>query len=225
MTKQLILFCDFDGTITEKDNIVDIMREFSPQGWEEIVKDILDQRKTIRTGVGELFSLIPSSQKEQITQFVLEKANIRAGFQDFVTFTEEQGIKLLITSGGIDFFIHPMLEHYGLLDRIYCNSARFDDPTIQITWPNACDEHCDVDCGMCKTSIIRSYPTDQYYKVVIGDSITDLAGAKIADHTIARSFLKQKCEELGLPYSSFETFHDVIDTLKRLQQEVHPHSL
>ncbi|MEW9670667.1 2-hydroxy-3-keto-5-methylthiopentenyl-1-phosphate phosphatase [Ammoniphilus sp. 3BR4] len=220
MSKNIILFCDFDGTITEKDNIVDIMRQFAPQGWEEIVQSILSQEKTIRTGVGELFALIPSSQKEEITRFVLEQARIREGFKEFVAFTEEQGIHLLITSGGIDFFVHPMLEPFGLKERIYCNSARFNEPTIQITWPNSCDEHCDVDCGMCKTTIIRSFPADQYYKVVIGDSITDLAGAKIADYTIARSFLKQKCEELHLPHSSFETFYDVINTLKKLKLEI-----
>lgn len=214
MSKKLVLFCDFDGTITEKDNIVDIMRHFAPHGWKTIVEDILGQRITIRKGVGQLFSMIPSGRKEEITRFVLENARIREGFGEFVQFTEEQGIKLLITSGGIDFFVYPMLEPYGLTDRIYCNGSRFDKETIEITWPHSCDEHCDVDCGMCKTSIIRTYPSDQYFRIVVGDSITDLAGAKMADFTIARSFLKEKCEELNLPHTSFETFHDVIDAIK-----------
>ncbi len=218
--KKLILFCDFDGTITEKDNIVDIMKHFAPAGWEAIVQDILAQKKTIQTGVGELFSLIPSQEKENIIKFVVDVAQIRDGFREFVKYTREQGIQLLITSGGIDFFVYPKLEPFGLSEQIYCNSAEFDGETIKITWPHACDEHCDVDCGMCKTSIIRSYPSDDYYKVVIGDSITDLAGAKIADYTIARSFLKDKCEELGLPHSSFHTFYEVIDILKKLQAEI-----
>jgi 2-hydroxy-3-keto-5-methylthiopentenyl-1-phosphate phosphatase len=33
MSKSLVLFCDFDGTITEKDNIVAIMRRFAPPQW------------------------------------------------------------------------------------------------------------------------------------------------------------------------------------------------
>lgn len=217
MSKQLVLFCDFDGTITEKDNIVDIMKQFSPGAWKEIVQDILSQNKTIRNGVGELFATISSGKKADIVQYVLENAKIRDGFADFVRFTREKKIKLLITSGGIDFFVYPMLEPYQLHDQIYCNSARFDQSTIQITWPHPCDEHCDVDCGMCKTSIIRSYPSEQYFKVVIGDSITDLAGAKIADYTIARSFLQEKCEELQLPHASFQTFFDVIDILQKLK--------
>jgi 2-hydroxy-3-keto-5-methylthiopentenyl-1-phosphate phosphatase len=216
MNKKLILFCDFDGTITEKDNIVDIMKEFAPEGWQEIVNDILAQRRTIRDGVGALFSTIPSNKKEEITEFVLQHAKLREGFKEFVEYTVENGTQLLITSGGIDFFIYPKLAPFDLTDRIYCNASDFSGDTIRITWPHACDEHCKVDCGMCKTTIIRSYPSAEYYKVVIGDSITDLAGAKIADFTIARSFLKQKCEELGLPHASFTTFIDVIDILKKL---------
>lgn len=218
MRKEIILFCDFDGTITERDNIVDVMKSFAPPGWEDIVQDILQQRTTIRDGVGKLFATIPSHKKQDIIDFVMEKAQIRDGFEEFVHYTRDQDITLLITSGGIDFFIYPKLAPFSLQNDIYCNSASFNGPTIQITWPHACDQYCDVDCGMCKTSIIRSYPSDKYYKVVIGDSITDLAGAKIADFTIARSFLKEKCEELDLPHASFKTFHDVIDAIKQIQQ-------
>jgi len=217
MNKDIILFCDFDGTITERDNIVDVMKQFAPPGWETIVQDILHQRVTIREGVGKLFATVPSEKKQDIIEFVMKKAQIREGFEEFVQYTRDNNIRLLITSGGIDFFIYPKLAPFSLQDQIYCNGADFDQPTIQITWPHACDEHCDVDCGMCKTSIIRSYPSEGFYKVVIGDSITDLAGAKIADFTIARSFLKEKCEELELPHAPFETFYDVIDSIKQIQ--------
>lgn len=214
MNKKIVLFCDFDGTITEKDNIIDIMREFAPKQWKEIVDDILNRRKSVRAGVGELFSLIPSEKHEEITNFVLRNSNIRQGFDEFIEYVRREGIELLITSGGIDFFVYPMLAHYPLEGKIYCNGSDFTDETIRITWPHSCDDACDVDCGMCKSTIIRSYSSNQYHKVVIGDSITDLAGAKLADFTICRSFLKQKCEELSLLHASFEDFHEVIKILK-----------
>lgn len=47
-------------------------------------------------------------------------------------------------------------------------------------------------------------------KVVIGDSITDLAIAKLAELVIARDFLLQKCKEQSLPCKEFESFFDVI---------------
>ena len=41
MSKERIIFCDFDGTITVNDNIVAIMKHFNPDGWEGIVEQIM----------------------------------------------------------------------------------------------------------------------------------------------------------------------------------------
>jgi 2-hydroxy-3-keto-5-methylthiopentenyl-1-phosphate phosphatase len=219
MSKQLILFCDFDGTITEKDNIVAIMRRFAPPEWEALTEQILTQKVSVREGVGKLFSLLPASLKQEIVDYIVKEASIRPGFAEFVRFCKEQGIELLITSGGIDFFVEPILAPFDLDVPIYCNGSDFSGERIAITWPHRCDEHCTNDCGMCKTTIIRRYDPGRYYRVVIGDSITDLAGAKIADFVIARSLLAEKCEELHLPYRRFATFHDVIGILQSLNNE------
>ncbi|WP_432775078.1 2-hydroxy-3-keto-5-methylthiopentenyl-1-phosphate phosphatase [Brevibacillus gelatini] len=221
MSKKLVLFCDFDGTITEKDNIVAIVKKFAPPEWEAITEQILSQQISVQEGVGKLFQLLPSSLRQDIVDYIVQEATIRPGFADFVRFCREEGIELLITSGGIDFFVQPILAPFDLGGvPIYCNGSDFSGENITITWPHSCDEHCTNGCGMCKTTIIRRYDPATHYRVVIGDSITDLAGAKIADYVIARSFLAEKAKELALSHSTFATFHDVIDTLTELKQEV-----
>lgn len=221
MSKKLVLFCDFDGTITEKDNIVAIVKKFAPPEWEAITEQILSQQISVQEGVGKLFQLLPSSLRQDIVDYIVQEATIRPGFADFVRFCREEGIELLITSGGIDFFVQPILAPFDLGGvPIYCNGSDFSGENITITWPHSCDEHCTNGCGMCKTTIIRRYDPATHYRVVIGDSITDLAGAKIADYVIARSFLAKKAQELALPHSTFATFHDVIGTLTELKQEV-----
>lgn len=213
MSKQPIIFCDFDGTITETDNIIEIMKKFAPPEWEPIKDQILGQEISIRKGVGKMFSLLPSNLKEEITSFVLNQAKIRPGFSELLQYCDKHDIQFLVTSGGIDFFVYPLLNPFGLTDRIYCNTSDFSGDRIRILWPNACDEHCDRDCGMCKTSILRSYDEDQYERIVIGDSITDLAASKLADHVFARGFLIEKCEELGIIYTPYKDFYDVIEGL------------
>jgi 2-hydroxy-3-keto-5-methylthiopentenyl-1-phosphate phosphatase/methylthioribulose-1-phosphate dehydratase len=213
--KKPIIFCDFDGTITMRDNIVAIMKEFAPPEWEDITEKILGQEISIREGVTKLFSLLPSSKKEQITQFALEQAEIRPGFDRFLQHVEKEKLPFYVVSGGIDFFVDPILDPFGLSEsEVYRNESDFSDERIKIVWPYPCDDKCDVDCGLCKTSIIRSYPNDQYFKIVIGDSITDLAGAKLADVVFARGFLLEKCQQLGLRYYSFETFDDILKIMK-----------
>jgi 2-hydroxy-3-keto-5-methylthiopentenyl-1-phosphate phosphatase len=211
-----VLFCDFDGTITLSDNIVAIMKKYEPPGVEAIIADIVSERKSIRQGVGEMFALLPSSLQEEIRSYVLETAGIRPGFPELLAWCKEHDVPFYVTSGGIDFFVYPLLEPFGIpADHIFCNGSSFEEERIRITWPHSCDEDCSNDCGMCKTTVIRRFPADRHYRILIGDSITDFAGAKLADLVFSRSHLTQRCAELGLPHIPFETFHDIIRHLDR----------
>lgn len=212
------IICDFDGTITETDNIIAIMKKFAPPEWDALKNGVLSQGISIREGVGNMFLLLPSSLKSEIIEFILDHAEIRAGFKEFVQYTKENNIPLYIVSGGIDFFVYPLLK--GLIgeDQIYCNKADFSNERIKIEWPHSCDDSCDNDCGCCKPSLIKRLTSSDQSKIVIGDSITDLQAAKLADFVIARDLLLEKCEELRLPHKPFTTFYDVIEVLDRLEE-------
>ncbi|WP_227394704.1 2-hydroxy-3-keto-5-methylthiopentenyl-1-phosphate phosphatase [Jeotgalibacillus aurantiacus] len=215
-----MIFCDFDGTITKSDNIISIMRHFNPPGWEPIKDQILSREITIREGVGNMFAMLPSSLKEDIIQYVVETAEIRDGFGEFVAYTRKENVPLNIVSGGIDFFVKPMLAPFQLDDQLYCNDSDFSDDTIRITWPHTCDSQCSNDCGCCKPSIIRRLAGDDVQKIVIGDSVTDLEAAKLADLVfVCGEYLEEKCRELNLPYQRFEDFNEIIQYLEQ-QQEV-----
>ncbi|MCG3055934.1 hypothetical protein KZ287_27590, partial [Escherichia coli] len=71
------IFCDFDGTITNSDNIIAIMKKFAPSEWEAIKDDVLAERVSIQEGVGKMFSLLPISLKEEIVSFILSSSEIR----------------------------------------------------------------------------------------------------------------------------------------------------
>ncbi|MGG4032632.1 2-hydroxy-3-keto-5-methylthiopentenyl-1-phosphate phosphatase [Paenibacillus cisolokensis] len=214
--KRDIIFCDFDGTITVNDNIIAIIRHFDPPGWQPVVDDIIHQRKSVRQGVGELFRMLPSAKRREVTEFAVSQAKIRDGFAELLDYCRENDIEFLVTSGGIDFFVYPVLEPFGIpKENIFCNGSDFSGERIEITWPNACDSECSNDCGMCKPTVIRRYPPSAYNRMLIGDSVTDFAGAKLVDLVFSRAQLTEKCRELGLPHIEFETFHDVIRHLRQ----------
>ncbi|ANE47922.1 2-hydroxy-3-keto-5-methylthiopentenyl-1-phosphate phosphatase [Paenibacillus swuensis] len=215
-SKAPVLFCDFDGTITENDNIIAIMEHFQPEGWKELVEQLTAKQISLQQCVGSMFRLFPSTMRDEVADFAIANARIREGFEELLTFCGEQQIPFLVTSGGIDFFLQPILKPFeGRIDRIYCNGSNFSGEQMEITWPYACDEHCaNGACGMCKTSIIRGFDADKHYRILIGDSISDFEGAKIADLVFSRSHLTELCEELELPHIPFTTFHDVLRHLK-----------
>lgn len=212
--KRRVIFCDFDGTITENDNIVSVIRHFNPPGWEKIVQDVTHERLSIRQGVGEMFALIPASLRDEVIQFAISQARIRPGFKQFVQFCQRENIELFVTSGGIDFFVYPLLEPYQIpAEYIYCNGSDFTGNNIRITWPYYCQPPCTNDCGMCKTTIVRRFPVEKYERIVIGDSVTDYTAAKIADFVYARAQLIEHCDDLQIPHAPFHTFFDIIEHL------------
>ncbi|MDX7997609.1 MtnX-like HAD-IB family phosphatase, partial [Bacillus subtilis] len=75
---------------------------------------------------------------EEITSFVLEDAKIREGFREFVSFINEHEIPFYVISGGMYFFVYPLLEGIVQKDSIYCNHASFDNDYIHIDWPHSC---------------------------------------------------------------------------------------
>ncbi|GGH24072.1 2-hydroxy-3-keto-5-methylthiopentenyl-1-phosphate phosphatase [Paenibacillus segetis] len=212
--KHPVIFCDFDGTITNSDNIVAIMKYFKPEGVEMIIQQLISQEISIRQGVSAMFGLIPSSERDELIQCVLGQAGIREGFAEFLDFLRECNIPFYVTSGGIDFFMKPLLAAFNIpSEHIYCNEADFTEDHITINWPHPCDDQCSSDCGMCKTTVIRRFSEDHYERILIGDSISDFEGAKLADRVYSRASLTKKCQELGVTHTPFETFFDIKEDL------------
>lgn len=217
------IFCDFDGTITETDNIVAIMQHFAPTESKPIVEAVLSKTIGIKEGVHQMFQLLPSAKREEIVQYVLQQARIRDGFKEFVQFAHEQGIPFYVVSGGIDFFVKPMLAPFGPFDGIYCNQSSFEQPMIDVQFPYACEPLCDnyetQACGCCKPTIMQHHSSTDSYRIVIGDSVTDFEAAKHADAVFARDRLQQKCAELHIAHTPFTTFYDCLAALKQLLEE------
>jgi len=215
-----IIFCDFDGTITETDNIVSLMTQFVPEDAEKIAKAMMEQTISFKEGVSAMFELLLANQKEAIIDYLLDTVIIRDGFGDFVSFAQEKQIPFYIVSSGVDFFIDPLLESYGPFSGIYCNRADFSGRQIKLVFPNSCDEECSnfntQGCGCCKPSVMRKVTQSDYFKIVIGDSLSDFEAAKQADLVLARDHLITRCKELDLPYKPFETFYDCLEVVKKL---------
>ncbi|MFJ5767398.1 2-hydroxy-3-keto-5-methylthiopentenyl-1-phosphate phosphatase [Lysinibacillus sp. NPDC093210] len=215
-----IIFCDFDGTITETDNIVSLMTHFVPEQSEKIAKAMMAQTISFKEGITAMFDLLSTSQKDDIIQYLMETAVIREGFSEFVRYAQEHDIPFYIVSGGVDFFIQPLLERFGPFSGIYCNSADFSGEQITVVYPHSCDEQCakfsTQSCGCCKPTVMREMAQHDQFKIVIGDSISDFEAAKQADLVLAREQLIDRCKDLHIPYKPFNTFYDCLESVKEL---------
>lgn len=67
-----IIFCDFDGTITETDNIFSLMTEFVPEESEKIAQAMMEQTISFKDGLSAMFHLLSTHQKDEVIQYLME---------------------------------------------------------------------------------------------------------------------------------------------------------
>lgn len=213
--KKLVIFSDYDGTITERDVIAMTMERFAPPEWVEIKDKILYERTIpLKEGVEKLFSLIESKKKDEIIEFVKKEAKLRNGFEDFLAFCNLNKISFFVLSGGLDFLINPVLEKFKDKLKIFCNNGNFDSEKIKIDY-EFLPRNCSLcgDCGCCKIEIIEQYPKEKFRRVLIGDSLTDLAASKIADIIFARGDLIKYLKQENINYIPYKDFFEVKEQL------------
>ncbi|MCA9773412.1 MAG: methylthioribulose 1-phosphate dehydratase [Myxococcales bacterium] len=199
-----MIFClDFDGTITARDMIVSIAEAFCPPEWEAVKDAILDRRLDVRAGVARIFAMIPSARRDEIVAFARKHAVIRPGFEAFLEDCARRRIPVHVVSGGVDFFVEPVLAPFrDRLGDVYWIEGDFSGPTIALRHPWGSETE-----GTDKVRILRRYPGER--TALVGDSVTDLPAARVADLVYARDRLQGYLDEEARPYAPFETFDDI----------------
>ncbi len=210
-----VFLSDFDGTITKKDVIESIMENFAPPQWKKIYDDLVNGIIDIDEGIKKMFNLLPSSKKDEIINWVIENIEIREGFDEFLDYLNEVKIPFVVLSGGLDFYMEPLLEKYkDKIYRVYNNKAVFDKEYIDVEFIYQCGNVCERNCGVCKPYIIERDFRD-YYRYYAGDGVTDIQAAKFCHKIFATSSLKKYLDKKGLEYISFNNFYDILEAVKQ----------
>jgi 2-hydroxy-3-keto-5-methylthiopentenyl-1-phosphate phosphatase len=209
--RPLVICSDFDGTITQRDAIVVALERFAPMEWKAITHRILHERSlTVREGLPMLYDLIPSAWHPEINAYLAEAVQLREGFPEFMAWRQALSIPFKVVSGGLDAFIHPLLTPWQGQYTLYSNVASFEAETIGVETPYA-PEDCSIcgTCGCCKIRVLEAWPAQQFYRVAVGDSVTDFGMAQVADLVFARSALAKELDSLGVHYIPYRTFHEI----------------
>ena len=68
--KNLIIVCDFDGTITKKDGLYTFIEKYAKGDWKKIEQDWADGKISSKECLIEEFKLVPELSEELIANFV-----------------------------------------------------------------------------------------------------------------------------------------------------------
>lgn len=197
-----IVFCDFDGTITEEETFVGMLRRFAEQDYQRVEKGILDGSLTLATGVRMMVESIPADRLPAMKAYIAGK-RLRPGFAEFLGALQAWKIPLVVVSGGLGVQVRTRLaEFQRQILAVVAAEAQIGGSKLRVV-----SEFEDDFELVAKAAVMERFDYDE--AAAIGDGITDLSMARKADVVFARNGLASRLGRMGVDSIAWETFYDV----------------
>ena len=189
--KKILIQCDFDGTVTEDDISFMLLDAFAKGDWRAINKQYSDGKITVGEFNERAFGLVRASKKAML-DYLKDKVKVRPGFQKLVELCQQKGIRLVIVSNGLDFYIKKILEDMGLRNLEYhAAETRFHANKLKVRYIGP--DGSVVDSGY-KEKYVNQYLNEGYQVVYIGNGTSDLSPARGAHQIFATESLLEHCQ-------------------------------
>lgn len=207
----LEVLLDFDGTLVEPNVAIELITEFAPDGRrisEEVDLALHAGEMTLRQAWEREAALLPPDRIEEMIAWVRTRVPLRAGARSWLAQLDRYGVPVTVVSGGLDFYIAPVLAREGLALPVLSDSARIGpDGRLEVTHPHG-HASCRL-CGICKAQAVLRTVRPGARSVFLGDGSTDRYAAEVTDIVFARRRLIDICRRAGIPYYPFESFAPV----------------
>ncbi len=214
------LLLDFDGTLTERDVGGLLLDAFAPPEWRQEEAAWRAGDITFKLMNERGFAYLPAGRRTEMERYAVEQARPRPGGSELVDFCRVSDIPVEIVSSGLDLYIRPLLERFGMghLQVHAMKHAEFSQgETIVPTYPDGITV-CDI-TGACKCSRLWHYQEKGYRVVFVGDGNSDRCVASRVDAVYARDNLARYCRDKGIAFTPYETLHDVLAGLREMVGE------
>jgi 2-hydroxy-3-keto-5-methylthiopentenyl-1-phosphate phosphatase len=207
---KIMVQCDFDGTVTLEDASFIMLDAFAGGEWRKINAQYEAGRITVGRFNSEAFSLVKATRQELLNS-IEGKVHIRPGFEDFAAYCRASGLRLVIVSNGLDFYIEEILKGIGLPDvEFHASRAEFRDIGVSVTYVgpdgNALDDSF-------KEAYVARFHDLGYRVVYVGNGSSDFKPARESDYIFATGTLLKVCRKASLGCSPFDDFRDVVREL------------
>jgi 2-hydroxy-3-keto-5-methylthiopentenyl-1-phosphate phosphatase len=213
----MLFVIDFDGTLSVKDTIDDMLEHFADPSWENVEQSWL---------AGDISAVECMTQQIRMVRadnITLE--NFFRGIQLDATFLPfykhiSQFAQVAIVSDGLDHAVKIAMRNAAMPDiPVYANHLHFVPNGIDISFPNKV-EGCAGGNGTCKCAIARNLSQDSLGPVIlVGDGKSDACLAGRADIVFAKGSLIKYCEKNNIAHFKFQTFADVLNKVKAWPKE------
>ena len=207
-----IVFCDFDGTITDIDVTDEILSQLAHPSWREVeqawVQGLIGSRECLERQM----ALVETSETELNT--LIDSIGIDPHFSKFCRFVQKHAVPFYVLSDGFDYVVRRVLRHAGVNgelrngSHLFTSALHFEGRRLAASFPN-CSPPCEHGCATCKPRIIRRLGHKHRPIIYIGDGLSDRFAVGESDVIFAKRQLLAHCRQAGIGCHPFDTFADV----------------
>ena len=210
---KILVQCDFDGTITEKDVSFLLLDAFADGDWRQLLAEYREDKISVNHFNTSAFAML-RADRETLLEFMRDKVEIRAGFHELLTCCQGRGFHFVIVSNGLDFYIEAILGDIGVNNiEVFAAQTQFSPEGLKVQYVGP--EGNKLDSGF-KEAYIKLFLGKGYRIVYVGNGASDIPSAKLAHHIFATGELLTYCKETNLSYTPFADLHDVVRGLEFL---------
>jgi len=209
----MIIYIDFDGTITKTDTTDDLLERFAVGNFNEIEQEWLCGKIGSKECMSKQYDMIQAKEAE--IQQALENIEIDPFFVEFCHLFHAKA-KLIIISDGIDYAIDAILKKYNLnLTASFSNHLTLKQDKVEISFPYEMND-CKVKAGLCKCGIYKEYTTSSNKSILIGNGKSDTCLAHEVDLVFAKDYLLTYCQQNKINHIEFNHFSDLMQHMNSI---------
>ena len=214
--KKILIQCDFDGTLTEKDVSFLLLDAFADGDWRQLLRQYHEGKTSVNYFNTHAFAMV-KADRQTLLQFAEGKVKMRAGVHELMTYCRQRGFRFVIVSNGLDFYIEAVLRDIGIENiEVFAARTQFGPKGIEARYIGPDGNQLE---DSFKEAYVRLFLDRGYRLVYVGNGISDISPAKQAHYIFATDGLLDYCKQTNLNCIPFVDLNDVIRGLEQLPLE------
>jgi 2-hydroxy-3-keto-5-methylthiopentenyl-1-phosphate phosphatase len=216
----VVVFLDFDGTITLRDATDAILDAFAKPAWLQIEDAWLAGEMGSRECLAAQMALVTATQAQ--VDRLLDEIGVDPGLASLLDACSTRAAPVHIVSDGFDYCIGRILgrsdlNHLARLAGSHIVSSRLrpDGRRWRATFPHP-PSPCAHGCATCKPMAMERLSAVGAVTVFVGDGMSDRYAATRADIVFAKDKLAVFCDNASISYLSYDTLAVVAEAVDRL---------
>lgn len=205
----LRVFCDFDGTITNRDSIVFLTERFGggEAFREETLLKIVSGEWSVFEAIEREMATVSVSWEEALSVLRAE-IQVDPHFGGFVDWCRDEGIPIAVLSSGMGPVVEAFVGKYDV--PIFAHAVKIESSGWRYRRRPEND----------KAALLGAL-CEQDEVVYIGDGTSDVSVIPLVDHLMAKEgrFLAEHCRASGVKFVPFRDFSEIRNEVRKIWAE------